>query len=47
MSDSFVQFGMGGEVRDPGSVVFVVVATVGELFVEPLADKEAVVGIDR
>ena len=37
---------MGGEVRDSGAVVFVVVAAVGELFAEALADEEAVVGID-
>jgi len=37
---------MGGEIRDPGAVVFVVVAAVGELFLEALTDEEAVVGVD-
>jgi hypothetical protein len=37
---------MGGEVRDSGAVVLVVVAAVGELFAEAFADEEAVVGID-
>ena len=37
---------MGREVGDPGAVVFVVVAAVGELFLEALADEEAEVGVD-
>jgi hypothetical protein len=37
---------MGREIGDPGAVVFVVVAAVGELFLKALADEEAVVGVD-
>ena len=37
----------GREVGDPGTVVLVVMAAVGELFLEALADEEAVIGVDR
>ena len=37
----------GWEVGNPGAVVLVVVPAVGELFLEALADEEAVVGVDR
>jgi len=37
---------MGGEVRDSGAMVLVVVAAVGELFSKAFADEETVVGID-
>lgn len=36
----------GREIGNPGAVVLVVMAAVGELFLEAFADKEAVVGID-
>ena len=45
-SPGWQEFGAGREVGNTGTVVFVVMSAVGELFLEALADEEAVVGID-
>jgi hypothetical protein len=37
---------MAREVRNTSAVALVVVTAVGELFLEALADEEAVVGVD-
>ncbi len=37
---------MARAVRNPSAVVLVVVATVGELFLEALADQEPEAGVD-